>query len=246
MFASAFDKLERMPSPEPIDHVYWAFDEGTGRATKGVASWNEHFVGVLEGGLTDTGRWATGVRGTALAFDGKTEWLSTDYPGIGGASPRTVAFWLRTPAKAPGSEVPAILTWGGIEREGGKWELVPNPYLHSGAVGAVRVSCKNGFVVGSTDIQNGRWHHVAVVFAGGAGLVNHIRIYVDGKLEPITGFLRGTVATDVTSVSALPLSLGRYVDTTQPLEGYLRGLIDELYVFKGALTPMQIQELARR
>ena len=248
LFAGSFEELTEAPPLDLAGFVHWPFDEGQGRTTRGRASSGDEYVGVLEGGRSGEGRWAEGVWGKGLALDGDDDWVSTDYLGVAGRSPRTVAFWINLPPIASGNEVPAILTWGGFDRIGAKWELVPNPYGHNGAIGALRLSCKQGFVVGTTDIQNGRWHHVAVVYSGGSGadIFNHVKIYIDGKLDPVSGFLRGPIDTTVGAGSAIPLTIGRYCDPTQPLSGHLRGAIDELYIFDGALTPQHIGELARR
>lgn len=245
-FEPEFSGLVSPGSLGEINSVHWSFDEGSGRSTEGRGSDGSVYVGVLKGGSNGERSWTQGIKGSALALQGERDWLSTDYPGIGDRSPRTVAFWINLPPQAAGSEVPAILTWGGFESNGGKWELVPNPYGYNGAVGALRLSCNDGFVVGTADIQNGRWHHVAVVYSGGAGadIVNQVRLYIDGKLDPLSGFLRGEVNTDIRSAGAVPLTIGRYVDPTQPIRGYLRGAIDELYIFDGALTPHQISKLA--
>ena len=243
----SFD-VDLAPFPELMDYVHWSFDApvdnvATGRTATG-ATYSMSVESDEPSAPGGENRWEKGRFGESISFDGVGDWALSDYPGVGGNDPRTVAFWIKTPPKFTVDDVPAILTWGG-GAGGNKWEIVPNPYASQGPVGALRVSCSPGNITGSTDIQNGRWNHVALVFLGGEGatLRDHVRIYINGKFDPPGGLVSAPVNTDITSDDAYPLTLGKYIDENNAISGYLPGLLDELYIFAGALTPQQIARL---
>lgn len=90
------------------------------------------------------------------------------------------------------------------------------------------------------------WHHVAVIFYGGskADLATHLKLYVDGRLETITGRRPQQIATSTGEDASIPVTIGRYIDMRANFpKVYTRGQVDELYIVEGALTPRQIVEL---
>ncbi|NOX99855.1 MAG: LamG domain-containing protein, partial [Verrucomicrobia bacterium] len=103
-----------------------------------------------------------------------------------------------------------------------------------------------------TDLRDGRWHHVAVVFVGaGQGEVNaehatltstadvatHVRLYIDGKLEPLSGGKSAPVVslTSSSSKEVSTFSMGG--------SGTFEGWLDEFYLFENAVSPATILEI---
>jgi len=118
-----------------------------------------------------------------------------------------------------------------------------NTLYKDGALGALRVELGIGHVVGATDLRDGRWHHVAVVFLGGenADVSTHIRLYVDGRLERMTGRLQQRIATDTVSGKAAPMIIGRYLGRWKNREHfYFQGDLDEVRVYDEAILPSDI------
>lgn len=186
--------------------------------------------------------------GNAVRMNGQRGFLATEYPGIAGNQPRSIAFWVKIEPDTPDSLAYSFLSWGMKNPEGGgKWQLGWNRGNdNSGVVGAIRTEVELGYHVGSTDLRSGRWHHVVSVFSGGPGsdIANHVRHYVDGRLEATTAVLSKPVDTKVSDPKSLPLTIGRRLDVDDYFRN-LRGEMDEVYVFPSALTPEQIERLYR-
>ena len=228
--------------------VHWSFDSWDGSTT--TDSTRGHLLKLQQKKEAALPQPLDGPFGLALHFDGEGTFARSDYPGVGGSQPRTVACWLRLqPADSSARPVAnGIIAWG-VSRSSRKWQLAWNRSPGQGTVGATRVEFGDGFVIGSTDLRDGRWHHLAVVYLGGpkANVATHVRIYVDGHLESLTGRRQRRIDTDTTSADARPLMLGRYLGQAPghaPL--FLEGDLDEVYVFEGPLLPGQIEHLMKR
>ncbi|WP_035611979.1 LamG domain-containing protein [Haloferula sp. BvORR071] len=184
--------------------------------------------------------------GNAVRMNGQRGFLATDFPGISGSSPRTIAFWVRIDPDTPEVQAYSFLSWG--TKEGGaKWQLSWNRGNdNSGVVGAIRTEVELGFHVGSTNLKTGRWHHVVSVFSGGDNpdVASQVRHYVDGRLEGTTAVLSRQVDTKTSGEKAVPLTIGRRLDTDDYFRTF-RGEMDEVYLFPSALTPEQIERLYR-
>lgn len=228
--------------------VHWSFDSWDGSTT--TDSTRGHLLKLQQKKDTPAPETIDGPFGLALHFDGQGSFARSDYPGVGGAQPRTVACWLRLqPGDSNNRPLPnGIIAWG-VRRSVGKWQIAWNTNAGQGTVGAPRVEFGDGFAIGSTDLRDGRWHHLAVVYLGGpkANVATHVRIYVDGRLESLTGRRPRKIDTDTTSAAARPLMLGRHLGQTSgrpPMS--FEGDLDEVYVFEGPLLPGQIERLMKQ
>jgi hypothetical protein len=88
-----------------------------------------------------------------------------------------------------------------------------------------------------------------VVYLGGTGpdVSTHVRIYLDGRLEPLSGRLQQEIRTNTRSENARPLAVGRYLGQWKNHDPfYFDGDLDELHVFEGALLPRQIVRLMKQ
>lgn len=185
--------------------------------------------------------------GNAVHMNGQRGFLATDFPGFSGASPRSIAFWVRIPPDTPENLAYSFLSWGTKDVQGGKWQMGWNTGNdNAGVVGAIRTEVQGGYHIGSTDLRTGRWHHIVSVFSGGQGadVASHVRHYVDGRLDPTTAVLSKTVDTRTSGDTSLPLTLGRRIEA----DGFYRtfsGELDEVFLFPTALTPEQIEQLYR-
>ena len=240
-----------VPEPEPLQPVpavRWDFESWDGNRARSLNG--PHELEIFRHGRPTEPTLVDGPFGNALAFDGDGLTAISNYPGVGGASARTVSFWIKLDPDVPGNQrTPnGILSWGSTHQTR-KWQVSWNTRTMEGAVGAPRVEFGNGYLIGSTDLRNGRWHHIAVVFLGGetTDVSTHVRIYVDGRLDKISGRRQQVIATDTTSESATPLVLGRYLGTWKnrgPF--YFDGTLDDVRVFEKALLPSQVVGLATR
>lgn len=242
--------LPPLPAPdrEVVKSVHWSFDQLSGNETADDSGLYPMRL-LQEGSVPETSnRTASGVFGTALNFDGKGDYAESEHPGIGGSGPRTVAFWVRLPVGHRPGHPNGIVTWG-VPRESRKWQVAWNEGLPAGEPGALRQEFGEGFVIGSTDLRDGQWHHVAVVFHGGVGadVTTHFKLYVDGRLETLTGRKQQVIKTDTTSPIAEPVVLGRYIGQWANREKfYFEGQLDEVFIFEAALSPSQIVRLKEK
>ena len=92
------------------------------------------------------------------------------------------------------------MQWGLIENTPSvRWRICVNKFkLNDGGpiFGAFRTEYGQGYIVGSTPINNGVWHHVASGYDGsGYGDEGSIKLYVDGKRERISFIRRNEINT---------------------------------------------------
>ncbi len=92
----------------------------------------------------------------------------------------------------------------------------------------------------TTTVATSQWHHVALVFQHVADGSNNLTLYLDG----------GAVATSSNMMWALrqdfPLVFGGHNSTTSRVYRWFNGSLDELALFRGALTATEIARLASR
>jgi hypothetical protein len=168
----------------------------------------------------------TSVPGTGLSFSA---------PSMLRAFPRTegtVAFWNRTPPSDCNLKGTGAIDWFGFLRgwTDPQWGL-SNYTVHAGrnvnAEGKPVPVYTGGGVAPATD---GQWHHVAMTWNAKAAVV-----YRDGK--PVINFLRQD--PDISGlVDTYSLRIGR------GREQFANSVLDEFAVFRRALTPEEIAQLA--
>ena len=219
--------------------LHWSFDSWdratTTDSTRGTPLELLQVHGPASPALID------GPFGTALHFDGQGSFARADDSAIGESQARTVALWLRLPPETSttAADATGIIAWS-ARRTPANWQISWNADANQGTLGAPRVECGDGFAIGSTDLRDGRWHHLAVVCYGGVkrNIANHVRIYTDGHLDPLTG--RHGRRND--SAPARPLTIACYRGRES---GTFEGDLDEVHLFDGALLPNQITHLMK-
>ena len=160
-----------------------------------------------------------------INFDGVDDYIQTTYSGISGSSARTVEAWIRTTANADpnNSGVQQIITDWGTFATGQRFTFC---ILWGDAI---RVEVGGSGFGGTTAINDGLWHHVAVVYDP-TTTVNYY-LYVDGVLENSSN-----LATTINTGTANDLMIGRRVDGSR----YFDGDIDEVRVFNYARSATEI------
>lgn len=186
-----------------------------------------------------------GKFGKAYRNYGKGDHIRTNWAGISGRSARTVAVWLQLPADKPALKRESILVWGDSGEFGGKFDVGWNFHPEAGQVGALRLTCGPGYVVGTTDLRDGRWHHLAVVFGcepdPQTGLP--VRLYVDGVAENASKWRYFMPYTTPGWDANTELRIGIFFDSEGVPRGTLQGDLDELHIFSGILTEEGIKRL---
>jgi hypothetical protein len=180
--------------------------------------------------------------GKGMRFDGKNDGLISEYRGIGGNEARTISLWVRLNPSSDINKRNCFVYWGNHFVDGRKWQITTNQIKDHGPLQALRLELRQGHLVGSTPINDGRWHHIAVVFIGGhtSDVATHVMFYIDGALDKITDYRSKVVDTDIASSQSDPLHVGLYHgDIETPLDGD----IDELWIFNQALMNDEIIRL---
>lgn len=226
-------QIGAISTPAPL--LRYSFNESFGAVLEDSGSTKRFDIPlVAAGGLDNSPRRSAGIKGGGLVFQpGNTLEipLSRDFRL---ENRHTISFWLKIPPKPGGRESHEILQYG---RDGIGWRLSCEQNAANGSRGALRLAFDDGFIVGSTDLADGNWHHVAYRFIGGetANISSHVHLFIDGRPETISDFQPGRISEG----RAGSLRLGG-----DPVRG-LEGWIDELHFFHESVPTPTIQELAR-
>jgi hypothetical protein len=184
--------------------AWWKMDHNTSTTvTDSTGSGSSSYTGVLIG--TDgTSNWTTGKYGNALSLDGTNDYLkTTGYKGITGTNRRTISFWFKTTVLGK-----SILEYGDGSANGKKirFALAGNgkPFVDFQG---------NGITAGGRSLNDGNWHHLALVIPEGAN-VQQAKLYVNGLLAGVSGGLQRYWSFDEASGN-----------TAQPSRGTLAGTL---------------------
>jgi hypothetical protein len=158
--------------------AHWPLNEGTGDVFQDVVGGFDGFLPEAEFDEQTEIEWDEGppTQDHAVRFLGVNSFIATNFPGIGGASPRTVTFWFRT------LDTDAYFLGWGTNFESEKWHI----RLNVGG-GVMRTEFQGGQNFATTNLIDDEWHHVASVFPEGAVEGEEILHYVDGELDPQAG-----------------------------------------------------------
>jgi len=248
------DTIPAIPSlfltslPKSLPYLHWSFDEveGGGFPAVGQHPDLEHAFAMPRKAQASSMQ-CSGRFGKAVHFTGKPgEEILTEWPGISGNAARTIACWIRISPESLSSYGSSIAAWG-KKREGyqgwhTKWKLAISPEGKPIVVGGI---------AGSSNVADNQWHHIACTHKMSTQGAPIVTMFVDGhQVENIwqphtrskTADLQtiATPNTTTTDQSSLPLQIGKNLGNTTPI----RGEIDELYIFEGALDAETIHRLA--
>ena len=175
--------------------------------------------------MQDTSR-VFGREGKSLFFDGVDDYIQIpNYKGITDTASRTCAAWIKT-TKTPGE----IISWGEVA-VGGKWIVRVNE------TGSLRAEVQSGYVYGTTPINDGNWHHVAVVLEDdGSPDISEVRLYVDGQQET----LAEVSARSVYTLPAQDVRIGGFYMGDR----YFKGHIDDVRIYSRAVSADEIGIMA--
>jgi hypothetical protein len=213
----------------------WRFDEGSG--TTALDSSTNNHVGTIIGASYVSGRFDD-----ALSFNGANSFIFIFDAQAGGISGSgldmgsrdwTVSAWVKTVAS--GMVVTKMGFVGGANPDGWGMSVSGN-----GTVGAVLHKSGGGtvntFAGDGVTVNDGQWHHIAVVFNRAANMAR---------------FVDGAPSGSQYSLSSLN---GQSIDNTKQLrigardqagdEVFFNGLIDDVRVFARALSVEEIAALA--
>lgn len=152
----------------------------------------------------------------ALNFDGINDYVQTSYGGVLGNSPRTIEAWIKT--SKPAGVQQSIVDYGEFNSPNGRrftLNILGNPAV-------LRAEIRGWGVNGTTVLNDGVWHHVAVTYDG-----TSIRLYVDCVLEATA--VPSTTVNTTTSTSLPPgVRIGNRSNISSTYTSYFEGDIDEV------------------
>ena len=195
----------------------WPLDEGEGSTSVDVELDKSPLA------LTDGTDWTTGVRGSALSFNGDGEYAETERAVIDTTASYSVSAWV-TLDELPGNYATAV------SQDGAQIE---NPFYLQYGQGAFAFSMPGGNRARlETTPELGTWYHLVGVYDQDAA---ELKLYVNG--EPAA-----TVSAGPAVASTGPLSIGRGA-YNQAKGDWWNGSIDEVRAFGAALTDAEVQTL---
>jgi len=245
------------PIHQQTKSIHWSFDEGKNLLAKAVGELGKqsNVSNDLVFNAADEGsspKWIQGIVNTGIYLDGKGAYAQSNYKGIQGSQARTVCFWLKVPKKFSLRQGFGIVSWGSPINQGETWQISVNPLAEDGAIGRLRLGLHGGQIVGSTDLRDDEWHHIAVVLYGGSqpNVGTHALLYVDGKKEAVSRASLQEVKT-ITKKDDHGVWVGRNVtyrdNSRQHGHGrFFRGGIDELSIFDAALSQNELKEIMQK
>ncbi|MFC7338750.1 LamG-like jellyroll fold domain-containing protein [Haloferula chungangensis] len=190
-----------------------------------------------------------GVHGQALRLYGRGDFVRTNWPGISGNRPRTVALWVRMDGSEAYNPAVPLVGWGSLLNNG-KWKIHAVDDVEAGGRVA-RISLgKSWYSTNNIRIDDGQWHHLVAV-SYGESLENGrpaLAIFVDGQRRELIhhGGSQGNdrfsdLYTLTDAKDSVPLLVGKGI-----LAGNqsFKGELDELTVYEGALSDESIRHLA--
>lgn len=240
---------------EPVS-IHWSFDEERDGAFPATAAGIDPAplrVAALDGTAAPA-RIVPGRFGSAVDLTAGDRFAESDFPGISGSGPRTIALWFkgrpiqRRKTNRSVDYTPTLVSWGDASVQGASWTL--RAHCTSGIIGTQWGY--NGWTtageIGSRNIHDNRWHHLATVFTGKVDDSGNLEIhhYIDGKRVNTTQAVMG-VGIETRGDSDDPSSRLRLAYDAERAGGpaNVPVMIDELHVVRAALDDAAIGLLFR-
>ncbi|MEL6534841.1 MAG: LamG-like jellyroll fold domain-containing protein [Bacteroidota bacterium] len=171
-------------------------------------------------------RWVEGYTGQGLYFDGRNDYVNVGSDaGLVFTDAFSVAMWVKSTEDGPmvlmtRNRAGSSFSWN-IRLEGGVLQAIlgglptPGPYM------------------GTTDVTDGTWHHVAVTYTTG-----QVNLYVDGALDASHTVPVGTLGANPSS----EVWIGMRAD--KPNERQYQGHLDNVQAYNELISAEQISEMA--
>jgi len=239
---TVFDGIARSSSSVAVkvlfdNEIWWPLDEGAG-TNVGAYGTPSPLTGNLSGSASPPQSWVTGKLGRAIRFDGVDDQVT--FPAMplpSGSAARSLSCWVKT-INASLTENQTLFTYG-TGAEGQRFTLRLSRGASPESLVAA-VEALPGSVVGSKILNDGRWHHLAVVVAdhdgNGVTDINETRIYVDGVPDVISS----STSSLLNTASATSVCLG---GSDQSSSSHFNGSLDDVRMFPGALSASEVSDL---
>ncbi|MCP5535752.1 MAG: FecR domain-containing protein [Akkermansiaceae bacterium] len=234
--------------PKPPPFLHWSFDgddpfqpDGSLPAVKTIRA-----QPVQSDSRPAAQRIVPGKNGQGLLFDGKGDHMKTNWRGILGREPRSVACWIKIHPTDQHGWAP-IVEWGKMSGNG-YWRFRVSKDESHPKRAVLRLGLGQTWFDGQSNLADGKWHHVAVVDPGNINQAGDpdIRFYVDGEEEPAMRAKNSKAVHQRETKEGLPMILGvHHIPLQAPYHACFNGMIDELFVFRATLTPGYVKKIMR-
>ena len=207
------------PTPTPVTGGligYWTLDDGAG-TTATDASGNGNVATLVNAPL-----WTAGRNGSALAFDGATQYARVSSTAALNAYPLTVGFWMKTGAT---TGVRGIINKY-LDMSLNGWQV----YMNAGKLCAWYLKDANNYIddnsacpMAVAGFNDNQWHQILFVVDASGG-----KFYVDGMPQaglPWTG-------TPGAPTTTQEVQIGHYAGLASG--GYFAGVIDDVRIWANA------------
>jgi len=225
-------------------YVHWSFDGEDPFRAEGTLSDAAEIAAtpVQSDGRSEAGRFVPGKVGEALSFNGRGDHVGTNWKGLLGRTPRTLACWIKLhPNDIEGWAI--IADWGDF-MGGGGWRARVRAFPNPSDGAFLRVASGRNWCDSETNIADGKWHHVAICdeLRLDASGYPSARLFVDGEEQALIWSTKGQRNVPSNTEVGDPFTIG----TPHPeVNQQLHGAIDELYLFDQALTQEAIRKLMK-
>ena len=206
--------------PDPVVHL--PLNDNGGTIAADASPYGRH--GALVNMTADS--WSFGKQCGGLTFDGVNDYITiTGFKGIRGSVNRTCAAWIKTSGVSG-----EIMSWG-------QWATGKKWIIRVNETGSLRAEVEGGYIYGTTPVNDGKWHHIAVVFENdGTPNIADAVLYVDGLRDATAA----AVPREINTADMHDISIGAFVAMAPR---YLQGQIDEVRVYSRALTDAEIGQM---
>jgi len=204
--------------------AHWTFDTGTVVGATVRDSSSSHLNGTLSGAVI----LAAGKIKQALSFNGTNTSVHfgseslTDLTGD-----LSLALWIKTTNKSRLEGIVSRYSAAGLEN-GYVLRADPSGHLNLRIGGNNLGAGGTDFVDTGRPINDGMWHHAAVVLSMGHG----VSFYIDGALSSV----QSANISPVGGGAPLILGMNGYI----PFGNYLTGSLDDVRIYKRVLQPAEI------
>jgi len=175
---------------------------------------------------------------SAYLFNGKSDFIQTNYPGILGGANRALSFWAKLdPVDIKSFSGMSAVSWGPAT-DGHRFD----GYFNFSAIGPTSNIGASAITYKTiSNINDNTWHHYVYMINAIDPKVKDIKIYQDGYLlETILDTYDLTLK--VNTKEGAPLKIGKCSVPNDP--SYFKGAIDEVRVYSRALSISEIRYLA--
>ena len=195
----------------------WSFNEGTGNIVKDSSKKGN------DGAITGA-KWAKGVIGSALEFNGVSDYANMRNPGIGITDKAvSVEAWIQS----TGNNINANLAFAGPESlDFGIW--IQGGRFFAGVWNSEGTQYS---AISPNSPTPGQWYHVAMTCDFNADKV--VRFYINGVLNCTSAAAGTAIRSNHTTID---------IGGRTPNASYFKGIIDEVKIYNRALSEEEIRQ----